>query len=139
MLAFLMIYSFFSDTLLGLDSRLLMVLLGVRYCSANFSRRKPTWRLPHSGGVAALVDAASLPSLVAGSSGSGDTPSLRDFGNGKRKRIRLTKKTNVRKRFGVDLGEQPIPKRWRAETLRDVHFHGREGWGLLFWGRDLSC
>ena len=29
--------------------------LRMRYCSANFSCKKPTWRLPHSGGVATLV------------------------------------------------------------------------------------
>ena len=121
MLAFLMIYFFSLDILLGLVGCLLVVLLGCGIVLANVSCKKPTWRLPHPGGVAALVDAASLHTLVAGSSGSGDTPSLRDFGNDKRKRIRLTKKTNVRKRFGVDLGEQPIPKRWRAETLRDVY------------------
>ena len=48
--------------------------LRMRYCFANFSCKKPTWRLPHSGGVAALVYAASLHPLVAGSPGSGDTP-----------------------------------------------------------------
>ena len=110
--------------------------LRMRYCSANFSCKKPTWRLPHPGGVAALVDAASLCALVAGSSGSGDILSLRDFGNDKSKRIRQTKKTNVRKRSGVDLGEQPIPKRSRAETLRDVHFHGHEG-GIFCSGDGL--
>ena len=94
MLAFLMIYFFFLDTLLGLDSRLLMVLLGCGIVLQIFFCKKPTWRLPHSGGVAALVDAASLHTLVAGSPGSGDTPSFSNFGDGKRKRIRLTKKTN---------------------------------------------
>ena len=58
-----------------------------------------------------MVDVASFHMLVAGSSGSGNALSFREFGNGKRMRIRLTKKTNVRKRFKVDLGEQPIPKR----------------------------
>ena len=82
--------------------------------------------------ASALVYAASLHPLVAGSPGSGDTPSFRNSRDGKRMRIRLTKKTNVRKRFGDDLGEQPIPKRWRAdvfrgmvssgETVRAVHY-----------------
>ena len=34
--------------------------LRMRYCSC----KKPTWRLPHSGGVAALVYAASLHPLL---------------------------------------------------------------------------
>ena len=49
--------------------------LRMRYCSAKFSCKKPTWRLLRSGGVAALVYAASLHPMVAGSPGSGDTPS----------------------------------------------------------------
>ena len=51
-------------------------------------------------------------------------------------RIRLTKKTNVRKRFKVDLGEQPIPKRWRADTLKDVRFPEGEGEGGIFCSGD---
>ena len=94
--------------------------LRMRYCSANSSCKKPTWWLPHSGGVAALVGTASFRPLVAGSPGSGDTPSFRNSRDGKRMRIRLAKKTNVRKRFGDDLGEQPIPKRWRADVFRGM-------------------
>ena len=37
----------------------------------------------------------------------------------------LTIKTNVRKRFGVGLWEQPIPKRWKADVLWDVASHGQ--------------
>ena len=121
---------------IGSGQSLVDGFLRMRYCSANFSCKKSTWKLPHSGGVAALVDVASLHMLVAGSLGSGDTPSFRDFGNGKRMRIRLTKKTNVRKRFGDDLGEQPIPKRWRADTLKDVRFPGSEG-GIFCFGNGL--
>ena len=44
--------------------------LRMRYCSANFSRKKPTWGLPLSGGVAALVRAASVCIPVGNSSGS---------------------------------------------------------------------
>ena len=44
----------------------------MRYCSANFSCIKPTWGLPRYGGVAALVDVASVRVLVGSSSGSGD-------------------------------------------------------------------
>ena len=33
--------------------------LRMRYCSANFSHKKPTWGLPHAGGVAALVSFCS--------------------------------------------------------------------------------
>ena len=98
--------------------------LRMRYCSANFSCKKPTWRLPQSGGVAALVAVTSARMMVDGSSGSGDIPSFRDFRKDKRMRIRLTKKTNVRKRFGVNLGEQPIPKRWKIDTLKDVRIPG---------------
>ena len=71
--------------------------LRMRYCSVYFSRKKPTWRLPHPGGVATLVDAAFLHPVVDGLLGPGDAPSFSYFGDGKRKRIRLTKKTNVRK------------------------------------------
>ena len=44
--------------------------LRMRYCSAIFSQKKPTWGLPHSGGVAALVDTVSFRPTVAGSPGS---------------------------------------------------------------------
>ena len=27
--------------------------------------------------------------------------------------------------LGVDLWEQPIPERWKADVLRDVVFHGQ--------------
>ena len=54
-------------------------------------------------------------------------PVVGDFEEGgRRKRIRVTKKTDVRKRFGVDPWEQPIPKRWKAVTLRGVTLHGCE-------------
>ena len=114
--------------------------LRMRYCSNIFLIKKPTWGLPSSGGVAALVSAAAVHPLVAGLPVSGDTTSSRNFGEGGRKRIRLTKKTNVRKRFGVDPWGQPIPKRWKADTLKGVAFHGQEGGGdRLFWGWVLSC
>ena len=72
-------------------------------------------------------------------SGSGDIPSFRNFGNDTRMRIRLTKRTNVRKRFGVDLGEQPIPKRRKNDILKDVRFPGSEG-GMFCSGVGLfSC
>ena len=91
--------------------------LRMRYCSATFSRKKPTWGLPPSGGVAVLVSAVDAHQSVVGLSGPGAALSLGNVGNGGRRKIRLTKKTNVRKRFGVDPWEQPIPKRWRADTF----------------------
>ena len=94
--------------------------LRMRYCSPNFSHKKPTLGLPRFGGVAVLVSAVT------------DRLSVFDnFRGDGRKKIRLTKKTNVRKRFGADPWEQPIPKRWRAAALRDVVFHGCEG--ILSW------
>ena len=102
------------------------------YCSTNFSNKEPTGGrgVPPSGRVAALVSAAAVHPLVAGLPGSGDTPSFREtLEEGGRKRIRLSKKTNVRKRFGVGPWEQPIPKRWKADTLRGVAFHG-QSWVL---------
>ena len=101
--------------------------LRMRYCSGNFSHKK------HSGGVAALVDTASFRPTVVGLRGSGNILSIRTFGKIERKRIRLTKKTNVRKRFGVDLWEQPIPKRWKADVFRDVFLMGRVS-GLCILG-----
>ena len=48
--------------------------------------------------------------------------------------------SNVRKRFGLDLGKQPIPRRWKAFSLRgSVHrkCEGGElsvaGWDFLTW------
>ena len=82
--------------------------------------------MPPFGGVAVLVSAATDRLSVFGD--------LRGDG---RKKIRLTKKTNVRKRFGADPWVQPIPKRWRAAALRDVVFHGREG-GVFCLGDGLS-
>ena len=90
--------------------------LRMRYCSSNFSHKKPTWGLPAFGGVAVLVSVATARSSVLGK-----------FEGDGRKKIRLTKKASVRKRFGVDPWEQPIPKRWMAAALRDIVFHGHEG------------
>ena len=73
--------------------------LRMRYCSNTFSNKKPTSKLQPFGGVAALVAAAAVPPLAAGLRGSGDAPSFRDIGEDVRKRIRLTKQTNVRKPF----------------------------------------
>ena len=67
---FFMIYFFFLDTVLGLDSRLLMVLLGCGIVPQIFLR------LPHCGGVAALVAAASAQPLVAGLRDSGEISSF---------------------------------------------------------------
>ena len=119
-----MIYSFFFGYSIGSGQQSLVDgSLRMRYGSANFSCKKPTWRLPQSGGVGALVAVTPVRMLVDGSSGAG---------NG----IRLTKKTNVRKRFGVNLGEQPIPKRWKVGTLKDVRVPGGEG-GMFCSGDGL--
>ena len=67
--------------------------------------------MPPFGGVAVLVSAASDRMSV-----------FRNLRGDGRKKIRLTKKTNVRKRFGADPWEQPIPKRWRAAALRVGYF-----------------
>ena len=76
--------------------------LRMRYCSTHFSNKKPTWKLPTCGGVAALVAVVGGPPLEAGLRGSGAAPDIGDSEEGGwRKRIRLTKKTNVRKRFVV--------------------------------------
>ena len=48
-------------------------------------------------------------------------------------RIRLTKKTNVRKCLGVDLWEQPIPKRWRADIFRGMVSFGKNV-GVVHYG-----
>ena len=83
--------------------------LRIRYCSAYFSRKKPTGGLPHFGGVAALVSVVGVHPPVVGLWGSGDVSGLGISDNGGRKKIRLTKKTNVRKRFGVDLWGSQFP------------------------------
>ena len=112
--------------------------LRMRYCSTSFSRKKNTWRLPPSGGVAALVSVADVHPLVVGLSGSGDVSSFGNFEGGGRKKIRLTKKrlmcVSV---LELILEGQPIPKRWKADTLRDVAFHGQEG-GIFCSGCGLS-
>ena len=100
--------------------------LRMRYCSVNFSRKKPTWKLPPCGGVAVLVSAVDTHSSVVDLPGSGAVSSLGNIDNGGRRKIRLTKKTYVRKRFGIDPLGQPIPKRWNADILRDVAFHEQE-------------
>ena len=56
---------------LGLVSLLLMVLLGCGTVPPIFPNKKPTWKLPPSGGVGALVSAAVVHPLVAGLPGSG--------------------------------------------------------------------
>ena len=84
---------------------------GMRYCSTNFASKKPTWKLPPFGGVAAFIGCCGCGSH-AGSwfAGFSELSFFRCSGEGGRKRIRLTKKTNVRKRFGVEPWRQPIPK-----------------------------
>ena len=79
--------------------------LRMRCCSANFSHKKPTWGLPHSG----LVDTPPFRPTVAGFRGSGNILGVQTFGKIERKRIRLTKKTNVRKRFGLIFGSSQFP------------------------------
>ena len=51
---------------------------------------------------AALVAAVAVSPLEVGLPSFVAAPDFRDYGEGGRKRIRLAKKTNVRKRFGVD-------------------------------------
>ena len=111
--------------------------LRMRYCSAYFSRKKPTWGLPHSGGVAVLVSAVDTHPSVVGLSGSGDVSSLGNIDSGGRKKILLTKKTNVRKRFGVDPWEQQIPNVGRLTLSGALFFHGHEG-GIFSSGNRLS-
>ena len=52
--------------------------------------------------MAALVAAVAVHPLEAGLPDFEDTPNFRSSREGGRKTIRLTKKTSVRKRFGVD-------------------------------------
>ena len=66
--------------------------LRMLYCPTNFSNKKPTWKLPPCGGVAALVAAIAVSPLEAGSWVSGVAPNFRGSGEGGRKRIRLTKR-----------------------------------------------
>ena len=61
--------------------------------------------------MAVLVSAVYTHPSVVGLSGSGAVSSLGNIDNGGTRKIRLTKKTNVCKRFGVDPWEQPVPKR----------------------------
>ena len=92
----------------GFGGFLLAGTLRMRYCSTHFSNKKPVWGLQPTGGVAALIAGVGEVSYLFWK------PVLpgREFSGGvRRKRIRLTKKTNVRKHFGFDLGEQPIPKK----------------------------
>ena len=55
--------------------------LWMRYCSTNFSNKKPAWKCQLFGGVVAAV---AVPPSVAGCRGSGDAPSFRDFEEGGR-------------------------------------------------------
>ena len=83
--------------------------LRMRYCSANFSRQKPTWGLPPFGGVAALVSAVGVHPSFVGLSGSGAVSSLGNIDNGGRNKIRLTKKPNVRKCLELILRGSQFP------------------------------
>ena len=86
----------------GSGQSLVYGTLRMRYCSANFSDKKPTWGLPPSGGVATLVSAVNVRPPVVGLLASVLLLASETLKFNGRKRIRLTKKTNVRKRFGVD-------------------------------------
>ena len=78
MLVFLMTYFLSLVILLGPVQSLVDGSLRMRYCSVNFSHKKLPWRLPHSGGVAALVDTASFRPTVVGLRGSGNILSIRE-------------------------------------------------------------
>ena len=71
MLAFLMTYFLSLVILLGLVSRLLMVLFGCGIVLLIFLIRNLLGVATYSGGVAALVDTASIRPMVAVLRGSG--------------------------------------------------------------------
>ena len=79
-----------------------------------------------------MIRTWTVSAPVGLSSGIGSVAGLHGVGNNERKRVRLTKKTNVKKRLGVDSGEQPIPKRWKGGFL-GVRFPGGLG-GILHSG-----
>ena len=90
-----------------------------------------------SVGVAALVATVrSAPSEGSLQDSGARSPGGKFEECGRRKRIRFTKKTDVRKRFGLDPWEQPIPKRWKAATLRSAVFRVLKG-RLLAVGWDF--
>ena len=115
-------------THLSLVSPWFMVLLGCGIVPPIFPVRSPlgSCRLE-----AALVAAVAVPRIFRTLLFFGGS------GEGGRKRIRLTKKTNVRKRFWIDPWEQPIPIRWKADTLKYVAFHEQEE-GIVCSGVNLS-
>ena len=124
----------------GSGGSLLAGTLWMRYCSANFSNKKPTWKLQPSGGVAALVAAAEDTPPEGSVHVLGARLSGGDFEDGVgRNRVRLTKKTDVRKRFGFDLWRQPIPNGWKAAAMRSSVIQWFEvqlfatGWDLHMW------
>ena len=89
-----------------------MVFFGCGTVLLTFLVRSLLGRLPHFGGVAVLVSAVHTHPSVVGLSGSGAVSSLGNIDNGGRRKIRLTKKTNVCKRFGVDP--------WRAANFQTL-------------------
>ena len=98
-----MIYFLSLVILLGLVSLLLMVLSGCDAALLTFLvRRNLVGEFPPSGGVAALVSAVNVRPPAVGWLGSGAASSLGNIEGDGREKIRLTKKTDVRLRFGVD-------------------------------------
>ena len=83
--------------------------LRMRYCSVNFSCKKPTWRLPRSGGVAALVDVASVRVLVDSSSGSGDATGLGTLVTILERGYDLPKRLMFESGSGLILGNSQFP------------------------------
>ena len=86
--------------------------------------------------MAALVATVGVPPLEGSLQDSGARSHGGDFEEGgRKKRLRLTKKTHVRKRFGEDPWEQSIPK--DAATLRCAVVPGADGM-ILSCGVGLS-
>ena len=138
MLAFLMINFFFLDILSGLDSRLLMVLLGCGIALQIFPARS----LP--GGDLILVVLRSWLMLLLFTHWQlvyrilGMLLVLNTLETVKERGYDLPKRLMFVNVLGCDFWEQPIHKRWRADVFRDAVSSGKSIWGFALWGGFVS-
>ena len=116
-LVFWMTFSYFFGYPTDSGESLVAGTLRMRYSHVSFAAKKPTWRLPPDGRVAALVtsQAGSVGLADVHAAGVGVSADISRIvqAGGDWKRIRLTKKTPVFTILPLGSLEQPIPKRWK--------------------------
>ena len=97
----------------------------MRYCSVNFSHKKPTLGLPHFGGVAVLVSAAVVHPPVAGFRVLGIFPALEILEKVKGRGYDLPKRQMSVSVLGLIFGSSQFPNDGKLTFCGMLLFMGR--------------